>query len=75
MKEYMDRRKKRNMNAVMITVLLLVFIVTSTTATISPICSATGILAYGKPNSNSNITEGSLDIQDTRFGTTPNGER
>lgn len=48
------------MNAVMITVLLLVLIVTSTTATISIIYFATAILAYGKPNSD--ITEGSLDI-------------
>jgi hypothetical protein len=51
------------MDAVMITVLLLVFIVTSTTATVSSIYFATVVFAYSKPNEvNSDITEGSLDI-------------
>jgi pimeloyl-ACP methyl ester carboxylesterase len=51
------------MDAVMITVLLLVFIVTSTTATVSSIYFATVVFAYSKPNEvNSDITEASLDI-------------
>jgi pimeloyl-ACP methyl ester carboxylesterase len=58
-KEYMDRRIKRNMEAV-ITVLLLVFIATST-ITISHNYFATAILAYSKPNQVNSTTE-ELDI-------------
>jgi pimeloyl-ACP methyl ester carboxylesterase len=59
----MDRRIKRNMNAAVITVLLLVFIATSTSTMISSNYFATAIFAYSKPNQvNSDITEDSLDI-------------
>ncbi|MGB8938455.1 MAG: alpha/beta hydrolase, partial [Candidatus Nitrosopolaris sp.] len=51
------------MNAAVITVLLLVFIATSTSTMISSNYFATAIFAYSKPNQvNSDITEDSLDI-------------
>jgi hypothetical protein len=57
----MYRGLKRNMDAAAITVLLLVFIATST-ITISHNYFATVILAYSKPNQVNSTTEGSLDI-------------
>jgi hypothetical protein len=61
MNKYIERRIKRNMHAAAVTVLLLVFIATSTIM-ISHNYFATAILAYSKPNQVNSTTEGSLDI-------------
>ena len=61
------------MNAAVISVLLLVFIASGTSTMFISSYFATTI-AYGKPNSDSNITEGSLDIYNISLKTVHVGD-